>query len=243
MRTAKAKQTAKLLSWGLLLLFIVFLSLLIQSYWQTYKTKQVGFALADAKKMADAEGDWSHGMLDINEDYRGWLRIYGTGVDYPVVLGETNNTYLRRDFLGEWSIAGTLFLDETTNLEEDGNRIIYGHKMNDSTMFGDLKKYKDKEFFKENNIVKWEDQSGVHYYRIFAAMVVPGDSDAADFIDLQKWNNRISIEETRDMLKTIKDRACIHKELWNATDHTFMFLVTCDYTRTDGRLVLAAVSI
>lgn len=216
--------------------------LLFQNAKQTKETQDLNVQLVEMRQEAEAEEDntdWSKGMLDINSDYKGWLTIYGTQISEPVVQGETNETYLRTNINGEHAEAGTLFLDETTDLTQDGNLIIYGHKMNDGTMFGTLDKFEDEEFFDNNGTVCWESEKGKEYYQIFALLVLPGYSTAPDFIDLQAWNNVLDEEQTADMLNTIADRASIFRgESFNLEKDKYIFLVTCDYSINNGRLVL-----
>lgn len=216
--------------------------LLFQNAKQTKETQDLNVQLVELRQEAETEEDntdWSKGMLDINSDYKGWLTIYGTQISEPVVQGETNETYLRTNINGEHAEAGTLFLDETTDLTQDGNLIIYGHKMNDGTMFGTLDKFEDEEFFDNNGTVCWESEKGKEYYQIFALLVLPGYSTAPDFIDLQAWNNVLDEEQTADMLNTIADRASIFRgESFNLEKDKYIFLVTCDYSINNGRLVL-----
>lgn len=216
--------------------------LLFQNAKQTKETQDLNVQLVELRQEAETEEnntDWSKGMLDINSDYKGWLTIYGTQISEPVVQGETNETYLRTNINGEHAEAGTLFLDETTDLSQDGNLIIYGHKMNDGTMFGTLDKFEDEEFFDNNGTVCWESEKGKEYYQIFALLVLPGYSTASDFIDLQAWNNVLDEEQTADMLNTIADRASIFRgESFNLEKDKYLFLVTCDYSINNGRLVL-----
>lgn len=216
--------------------------LLFQNAKQTKETQDLNVQLVEMRQEAETEEDntdWSKGMLDINSDYKGWLTIYGTQISEPVVQGETNETYLRTNINGEHAKAGTLFLDETTDLSQDGNLIIYGHKMNDGTMFGTLDKFEDEEFFDNNGTVCWESEKGKEYYQIFALLVLPGYSTAPDFIDLQAWNNVLDEEQTADMLNTIADRASIFRgESFNLEKDKYLFLVTCDYSINNGRLVL-----
>lgn len=216
--------------------------LLFQNAKQTKETQDLNVQLVEMRQEAETEEDntdWSKGMLDINSDYKGWLTIYGTQISEPVVQGETNETYLRTNINGEHAEAGTLFLDETTDLSQDGNLIIYGHKMNDGTMFGTLDKFEDEEFFDNNGTVCWESEKGKEYYQIFALLVLPGYSTAPDFIDLQAWNNVLDEEQTADMLNTIADRASIFRgESFNLEKDKYLFLVTCDYSINNGRLVL-----
>lgn len=216
--------------------------LLFQNAKQTKETQDLNVQLVEMRQEAETEEDntdWSKGMLDINSDYKGWLTIYGTQISEPVVQGETNETYLRTNINGEHAEAGTLFLDETTDLTQDGNLIIYGHKMNDGTMFGTLDKFEDEEFFDNNGTVCWESEKGKEYYQIFALLVLPGYSTAPDFIALQAWNNVLDEEQTADMLNTIADRASIFRgESFNLEKDKYIFLVTCDYSINNGRLVL-----
>lgn len=216
--------------------------LLFQNAKQTKETQNLNVQLVEMRQEAETEEDntdWSKGMLDINSDYKGWLTIYGTQISEPVVQGKTNETYLRTNINGEHAEAGTLFLDETTDLTQDGNLIIYGHKMNDGTMFGTLDKFEDEEFFDNNGTVCWESEKGKEYYQIFALLVLPGYSTAPDFIDLQAWNNVLDEEQTADMLNTIADRASIFRgESFNLEKDKYIFLVTCDYSINNGRLVL-----
>lgn len=216
--------------------------LLFQNAKQAKETQDLNVQLVELRQEAETEEDntdWSKGMLDINSDYKGWLTIYGTQISEPVVQGETNETYLRTNINGEHAEAGTLFLDETTDLSQDGNLIIYGHKMNDGTMFGTLDKFEDEEFFDNNGTVCWESEKGKEYYQIFALLVLPGYSTAPDFIDLQAWNNVLDEEQTADMLNTIADRASIFRgESFNLEKDKYIFLVTCDYSINNGRLVL-----
>jgi sortase B len=216
--------------------------LLFQNAKQTKETQDLNVQLVEMRQEAETEEDntdWSKGMLDINSDYKGWLTIYGTQISEPVVQGETNETYLRTNINGEHAEAGTLFLDETTDLSQDGNLIIYGHKMNDGTMFGTLDKFEDEEFFDNNGTVCWESEKGKEYYQIFALLVLPGYSTDPNFIDLQAWNNVLDEEQTADMLNTIADRASIFRgESFNLEKDKYIFLVTCDYSINNGRLIL-----
>lgn len=216
--------------------------LLFQNAKHTKETQDLNVQLVEMRQEAETEEDntdWSKGMLDINSDYKGWLTIYRTQISEPVVQGETNETYLRTNINGEHAEAGTLFLDETTDLSKDGNLIIYGHKMNDGTMFGTLDKFEDEEFFDNNGTVCWESEKGKEYYQIFALLVLPGYSTDPNFIDLQAWNNVLDEEQTADMLNTIADRASIFRgESFNLEKDKYIFLVTCDYSINNGRLVL-----
>ena len=87
----------------------------------------------------------------VNADVCAWVTLDGTGVDYPVVQGKDNLTYVNTDVYGNFSLAGTIFLD--TRCAPDfagGYSLLYGHHMVSGQMFGDLEKYQDAAFLREH---------------------------------------------------------------------------------------------
>lgn len=50
-------------------------------------------------------------LLDRNKDVIGWLYCPDTVINYPVVQGENNDQYLRKDLDGKYLVSGTLFAD------------------------------------------------------------------------------------------------------------------------------------
>ena len=87
----------------------------------------------------------------INPDIKGWLTVDNTGIDYPVLQGEDDYQYLNRDFNGESSLTGSLYFRSIDALDDKADyRMIYGHHMDASSMFGCLDSYIDPTFFNEH---------------------------------------------------------------------------------------------
>ena len=87
-----------------------------------------------------------------NEHIIGWLKIDNTIIDYPVMQGSDNNTYLNLNYKDEYSYSGSIFLDYRNNSDlSDDMNIIYGHNMSYKIMFSELKYYKNKEYFNTHN--------------------------------------------------------------------------------------------
>ena len=60
-----------------------------------------------------------------NSDVCGWITIYGTHVDYPVVRGADNSVYLMRDPEGNYRMSGSIFMDCANQREfTDFNTIL-----------------------------------------------------------------------------------------------------------------------
>lgn len=242
-KKAALHKIAKIVSNLLLIVFLAVCVLLMTNMIQETKVVQTTRQLRETRMISAADStdsddaDWSNGMLGVNPDYVGWLTIYGTGVDGPVVQGETNETYLRTDIYGNHSASGTFFMDETVDPNADGNIIIYGHMMQNETMFGSLKHYKEESYFLQNDIIRWENKDGEHYYKVLAAMAVAGSSNNTDYLNLQQWVNVLTEDESKELRETIKDRAFLFKGNVIGLDK-YIFLVTCDTTQNNERLVL-----
>ena len=129
-------------------------------------------------------------IMEQNNECIGWIYIEGTAVNYPVMHSPNDpQKYLRKNFYGEYSMAGVPFLDYRCTLES--NLIVYGHNMKDGTMFFDIKQYLDMSFREKHRIIEFETKSSVSYYTVV-------DVIKTDIYD-QRYNN-IVIEDGRQML-------------------------------------------
>lgn len=113
-------------------------------------------------------------LQDINPDIYGWLHIDNTNIDYPIVQSsEDDEYYLNRNSDGNWSANGSIFSQATYNSKdfEDPVVVLYGHRMGDGAMFGNLMKYfSDAEFFQQNRIIQVYTPDALLEYKIFAAV-------------------------------------------------------------------------
>lgn len=76
-------------------------------------------------------------LAQINPDIVGWIYVPGTVINYPVVQTSNNTTYLSRLFDSSGNGSGTIFMDmdDTAPGLVDEQTTIYGHHMNDGSMF------------------------------------------------------------------------------------------------------------
>ena len=78
-------------------------------------------------------------LLKKNSDTVGWIKVDGTKVNYPVVQSTDNKYYLSHAFNKSDNQGGWIFADYRVNFKDFGkNTIIYGHNMNNKTMFGSI---------------------------------------------------------------------------------------------------------
>jgi sortase B len=122
-------------------------------------------------------------MKKVNSDYVCWINIPGTDISYPVVLPEDNDFYLHRTFEEkDYAYAGTLFIDAFSEkgLDQD-NLIIYGHNMKNGTMFGELQKFKDNDYFEGHPYIEIHTPNELRVYQIFSVRDVSSDIDTLNF--------------------------------------------------------------
>ena len=68
-------------------------------------------------------------LLAINKDVRAWVTMNGTHIDFPILQGETNLTYINTDVYGKFALAGSIFLDcRNASDFSDKYNLTYGHQ-------------------------------------------------------------------------------------------------------------------
>ena len=175
-----------------------------------------------------------------NPDFIAWLRIPGTNVDYPVVQTDDPDYYLNHTFSGKSSVVGTLFSLADADYAAPGRNIaIYGHHLRSSgeKMFTSLMRYKNPDFYEDNQTIVLDSLYRHSEYTIFAVVnMKAGDwepsrtmfsGDAA----FMAFVNRAKSESLYDTGVEV-----------GADDH-ILTLITCDrsYAGKEGRLVILAV--
>lgn len=112
-----------------------------------------------------------------NPDFIGWLCINDTRINDPVMYTpDDSQHYLNRGFDGGYSVSGQLFLDASCDAHSvPGNKIIYGHNMRDGSRFGELKRYLDESFLREQPVIQFDTLYLPGQYQVMAAFRLPMD--------------------------------------------------------------------
>ena len=107
-----------------------------------------------------------------NNDLVGWITVPNTAIDHPVYQGDDNDFYLRRDGNKEYLRMGSIFMDYRNSISEfNRNTILYGHNYLNSTMFSDLEKYKDIEFYKTAPVIQFNTIYQEYKWKVFAVFL------------------------------------------------------------------------
>jgi len=175
-----------------------------------------------------------------NNDLAGWLSIEGTVMDYPVMQNADDEYYLHRDFYGNESKYGCLYVRGKADLADGTNVIIYGHNMKDGSMFGDLDLYQSADFCREHSTISFDTLYEKHTYEIiavFRSQVYDSDEDVFKYYQFYEAHTQ---EEFDDFYQNIKELSLYDTGVTAQFGDTFLTLSTCAYHVTDGRFVVVA---
>jgi len=183
-----------------------------------------------------------------NKDVKGWIWLKDTPIDYPIVQGEDNDYYLHRDLDGNYLYDGCIFIDFLVEHPfKDFNTVIYGHRMRSGSMFHDLSKYSDKEFFDKHPIIiiETEDQSYDLHVVAFCTEMSNSDLYSIDFKNSDSTNEDTEDPENAvvfdDRLTKKEFVELIRSTAKNITDEefdendTYVTLSTCAFASGEER--------
>ncbi|MDY5845898.1 MAG: class B sortase [Bariatricus sp.] len=173
-------------------------------------------------------------LKEINPDVVAWIRFDEPAIiNYPVVQGQDNEEYLHKTFKGYDNTVGSIFVNVDNNPDfSDRNTIIYGHHMNNGTMFNELEKYEDKEFWEKYPCFYIYTPDGAQLkYHIYSVGIV---KDVADNYMYQFADDDIY----QKFLNTTKESALYDTGIIPDLTSKIVTLSTCTKANNDERLVV-----
>lgn len=204
---------------------------------------------ASSKENADSSSaaKVDKGVLKLpekNMDFVGWLSIEDTVIDYPVMKSSERDPeyYLHRNFEGDETFSGTLFIGEGCNADSDAF-VIYGHNMNTGIMFGSLDEYEDQTYASEHKDVVFRTPAGTRIYRVFAAFQTKIYNEPTDEFEYYRSVGDLTKGEYSVFLKNIQYLSMINMNDTPTYPQQIMLLSTCAYHTEEGRFVVAAYRI
>ena len=184
-----------------------------------------------------------------NNDMVGWIRLDGTVIDYPVMHtpdyvdenGIIGQKYIHRDFNGEESTSGAIFIDFRCTMDpRSDNLILYGHHMRNGTMFKAIMNYENKDFYEEHKIIEFDTLYEKGEYEVFSAFRdrIYNSTDTN-----YKFYYFIDSETKEDFDYNIENLCS--KSLYDTGvvpeyGDELIMLVTCAYHTNEGRFVVCA---
>ena len=192
-----------------------------------------------------------------NPDVKGWITVYGTNIDYPVLYSpEDNNYYLNHNSLKEPESSGSIFLDYRNNPDlSDFNNILHGHHMAEHKMFGDLDLFAKDDFFQKHEFGNLFYNGKDNGLQIIATILTDG-------YDANIYNTNVRTDDERvKLINYIYQKAVLIRgvDLTNKEQSererqllqqgitspltprdTLIVFSTCNLTETNGRYIVVA---
>lgn len=99
----------------LIIAAIVFLAMAFKEQYPLWKNQQELENLqasVETEKTKDENPhiNWKK-LKRTNPDIVGWIKVLGTKIDYPVLKGKEWNEYLHKNYEGDYSYAGSIFVE------------------------------------------------------------------------------------------------------------------------------------
>lgn len=175
------------------------------------------------------------GLKKINSDTKGWIKVNGIGIDFPVVQGTDNQYYLKHSFDKSYNACGWAFVDYRNKLDgTDKNIIIFGHNRRDDTMFSEMTKILEPNWYNndENRYISFVTEDGGATYEVFSIY----QTKVEDFYIQTTFNSN---EKYQRFLDTIKSRSTKDYNVDLTTEDKILTLSTCGM-ENNYRVVLHA---
>lgn len=176
-------------------------------------------------------------LFDQNNDFIGWISIEGTNVNYPVMQTPDNpDYYLKHSFEKTYSDYGVPYIEESCAVGLSNNVVVYGHHMKNGSMFADLCKYTDKGFYEEHKTIQFDTLSTLGKYEVVAVFKFNTNKETFKYNECCTMN-----EETfKEFMSQVHERELYDTGVGAEYGDQLLTLSTCEYTYTNGRLVVIA---
>ena len=170
-------------------------------------------------------------LAAINPDYRAWITVYDTNIDYPVMQGGDDLYYASHDVYKETSLSGSIYLAAANSPDfSDNYNLLYGHHMDNGAMFGDLDKFMDADFFDAHRKAVLVTDDAVYDLYIFA------------LVETDAYEQTIYNAGNKDLAELLAYVASHYLQYDTGVQigEKVIALSTCASSATNGRLVLLA---
>ena len=171
-------------------------------------------------------------LKQVSGDVVGWIYCEGTVINYPVVYGRDNEYYLERNYTGAYDPSGAIFTDMRNKYGfADHNVILYGHHMQDGSMFATLRKWFDSSYYAEHPVMWLLTPEQDYRVDLFAGYVTNADSETYSVF-------RSAGPELGAYLNWARRWSAIASAVETGEEDQYVVLSTCAYDTEESRSVL-----
>ena len=186
--------------------------------------------------------DWEY-WQSVNPDVIGWVTVPDTIIDYPIVQAspEDPDYYLDHNVYGEPDYRGCPYLDAECAADGFDSRVcyIYGHHLDDGSMFSSFASYADESFWDAHREVLLQTSHKKYSLNILCTDVidaaVQSKFSAKTDDEFAQWAGDVleGCEAVYSASRSVEPTGCPK----SFADGVKVF-VTCSYTRWDNERTL-----
>ncbi len=219
------KKVLKVIKYLLIVVMLIALINIGVWYQENRKVKKIVTKISEYLVIDNDEYRLKEEIKKENDETVGWIKIEGTNINYPIVQAKDNDYYLNHDYYKKKNSAGWIFMDYRNKID-DNNLIINGHHRKDKSMFGDLDKLFDKNFYNNNDgkilLVIGEENVTFDIVSVYSL----------DALELELDPSYMNIEELR------KKSSIKFNNQYGNGDGQIIALVTCHNNNKDRLIVV-----
>ena len=233
--SAGGNLVVSLLSTVVAMVLIIYSGYIIYDTFYAERSAFASFDMLQYKPTGDklSSNQTFEKLKEINVDTIGWITVDGTNIDYPVVQGQNDLEYANKDVYGRASLTGSIYLTAANTKDfSDAYCLIYGHHMDNGAMFGDISKYKDREYF-DSHRQGLLTTSDYQYYDIHFFAIAKTDAYDSEIYGVES-KTKEDFPALLDYIKSIS----IHYETPPINLQKIVAMSTCADETTYGRHIL-----
>lgn len=179
-----------------------------------------------------------------NTDFVGYLSADGVNLSLPVVQKKDGKDeyYLKKNFYGKTTKYGCPFVTHLNNIDPlDTNTVIFGHHMNDGTVFGALDKYKTIDGFKSAPVITFNTMYKDYQWKVIAAFITNAYEEQDNGYVFRYYFTSLSTEERYSAyLSELAQRSLYDTGVDVLPSDKILTLSTCSHEFEEARFVVVA---
>lgn len=177
-----------------------------------------------------------------NSDIVGWIEIEDTNINYPVLQAADNSFYMNHNYKKEENTYGSIFLDKDYDWNiPSSNLLLYGHNLQNGSLFHDILNYKDKSYYKEHPIIRFTTENKDSEFEIISAfysrVYYKSEKNVFRYYYFVNADNE---EEYNEFVNNAKDASIYDTGKTAEYGDQLITLSTCSYHTEDGRFAIVA---
>lgn len=175
-----------------------------------------------------------------NDEIGGWVSIDGTKINYPVMFTPDNpEKYLQLSFTRNYSVSGVPFIGDGYSISpRSDNIVLYGHHMQNGTMFAAIVKYEERKFWQNHPVIYFSTLYEEGEYEVFAAIAT--DLRSAKKLRCYTFVNAVDEADFQDFISRLRAASFYDTDVEVNYGDDLLTLSTCAYHTNEGRFIIVA---